>query len=102
MRKQEIVNTFKQLDQLFGKNMKSHTNAFTMYGPFDHNHDVLFQDRTKYLKTREELSEIRYQYNYETMVNQYDFGMCKTSGAGLDAMNKITISISLIVIYFMF
>ncbi|XP_053616912.1 transferrin-like [Plodia interpunctella] len=51
MRKQEIINVFTKLDQLFGKHYPFHNAMFSMYGPFNHQLDVLFHNNTKILAT---------------------------------------------------
>lgn len=88
MRRQELVNTFKQLDQLFGKNYKSQTSAFTMYGPFDHKNNILFQDKTKYMRTLPELLESRLPFNYEVMAQEYKFHKCDTASSASMTNNK--------------
>lgn len=88
MRKQELINTFKQLDQLFGKNYKSQTSAFTMYGPFDHKNNILFQDKTKYMRTLPELLESRLPFNYEVMAQEYKFHKCAIESSASMTNNK--------------
>ncbi|CAK1587817.1 unnamed protein product [Parnassius mnemosyne] len=49
MRRQEIINVFTKLDQLFGKHQPFHSAMFSMYGLFNHQMDVLFHNNTKSL-----------------------------------------------------
>ncbi|CAG9789710.1 unnamed protein product [Diatraea saccharalis] len=51
MRRQEIINVFTKLDQLFGKNPPFHTAMFSMYGSFNHQMGVLFHNNTWKLTT---------------------------------------------------
>lgn len=103
MRRQELINTFKHLDQLFGKSFKSATSPFTMYGPFDHEHNVIFQDRTNNLKTLGELAETRLLYNYEVVAREYRNNQCAISLGIRLAKSEIsmglTLSICLALVY---
>ncbi|XP_063836781.1 transferrin-like [Ostrinia nubilalis] len=60
MRHQEIVNVFTKLDQLFGKQYPFHNSIFSMYGPFNHQPDVLFHNSTKNLITDDSLKSQPY------------------------------------------
>ncbi|CAH0403905.1 unnamed protein product [Chilo suppressalis] len=61
MRKQEIINVFTKLDQLFGKHSPFHIAMFSMYGAFNHQMDVLFHNNTWKLTTDDILRS--YPYN---------------------------------------
>lgn len=48
MRRQEIINVFTNLDQLFGT---FHKPMFSMYGRYSHQLNILFHNNTKILAT---------------------------------------------------
>lgn len=50
VRLNEIYNSLRDIDALFGKSFKSETRPFTMYGTFDKRNNVLFHDGTDGLK----------------------------------------------------
>lgn len=50
LRRNEIYNTLRDMDRLFGKNYESHVLPFSMYGPFDRRNDVMFHDRTEAMR----------------------------------------------------
>lgn len=54
-RKNEIHNTLRDMDRLFGKDFKAHTLPFTMFGPFDKKKNVIFHDNTENLKNVRDL-----------------------------------------------
>ncbi|XP_055920328.1 transferrin [Eupeodes corollae] len=49
-RRNEIYNSFREMDRLFGKFYKSQTTPFTMFGPFDKRNNVMFRDKTDGLR----------------------------------------------------
>lgn len=51
MRRHEIINVFTTLDQIFGKHSLFHNPMFLMYGPYNHQYNVLFHNNTNYLAT---------------------------------------------------
>lgn len=63
---QETFDAFMQIDELFGKDYKTITRPFSMYGPFDGSHDVLFDDQT--VKLRDKL----YMQRVEKDIPSYD------------------------------
>lgn len=50
IRRNEIYNTMKEIDTLFGKTYKTESRIFSMYGLFDNQSNVIFQDNTESLK----------------------------------------------------
>lgn len=58
-RRNEIYNSLRDMDRLFGKNYESHTNPFTMFGPFDKKNNVMFRDQTEGLRGIAELEKDR-------------------------------------------
>ncbi|TMW39536.1 hypothetical protein DOY81_015386 [Sarcophaga bullata] len=45
-RQNEIFNSLRDIDQLFGKNFKGDVRPFTMYGVFDKQNNIIFNDQT--------------------------------------------------------
>lgn len=74
MKRQEIINVFTQLDQLFGKH-HVHRQMFSMYGPFNYKLDVLFHNITKSINTDEMFKMRPYSeipLNFERSLNSSD------------------------------
>ncbi|CAH0730408.1 unnamed protein product, partial [Brenthis ino] len=81
MRRDEIITVFTRLDKLFGKQMQNGQKnrrytimdaMFRMYGPFNHQIDVLFNNNTESLSTIEGLSVYPYStmpFNFELTFN---------------------------------
>lgn len=59
-RTNEIYNSLRDMDQLFGKQYKSHTIPFSMFGPFDRKNNVIFRDTTDGLRGRIELEKDKF------------------------------------------
>lgn len=59
-RTNEIYNSLRDMDQLFGKQYKSHTIPFSMFGPFDRKQNVIFRDTTDGLRGRIELEKDKF------------------------------------------
>lgn len=68
VRYNEMYNSLKEIDKLFGNNNIGDTRSFTMYGIFDKNNNVIFRDGTQSLKGIEELNK---DYNSRLMENIY-------------------------------
>jgi len=54
-RRNEIYNSLRDMDQLFGRKYKSETRPFTLFGIFDKRNNVLFHDATDGLLGLQEL-----------------------------------------------
>lgn len=69
LRKNEIVNTLKSMDNYFGKHIFRTGNIpFTMFGPFDQKNNILFKDSTDSLKTKFEIFHgSKFDRNLETI-----------------------------------
>lgn len=67
-RKNEIFNSLRDIDQLFGKKFKEDVRPFTMYGVFDKQNNIIFNDRTDELKGEQ---EIRNDLNPRSMEDIY-------------------------------
>lgn len=59
VRKNEIYNSLRYMDRLFGKYYESHVLPFAMFGPFDRKNDVMFHDRTEALRGIVEMQKDR-------------------------------------------
>ncbi|GLV38042.1 Transferrin 3 [Carabus blaptoides fortunei] len=70
---QETYDSFMQIDELFGKAYKTITRPFSMYGPFDGSHDVLFDDQTVKLRDKQ------YIQHMEKDIPSYDSVMSDVS-----------------------
>lgn len=70
-RKNEIYNSLRDMDKLFGKNYKSHTIPFTMFGPFDRKENVMFRDKTDGLRNLLEMQRDRSMRLMETTYSVY-------------------------------
>ncbi|CAK1554931.1 unnamed protein product [Leptosia nina] len=67
MRRHEIINVFTKLDQLFGKQQPFHNPMFSIYGPFNHQMNVLFHNNTKTVAIVFVLEGILHMHPYDTM-----------------------------------
>ncbi|XP_034654339.1 transferrin [Drosophila subobscura] len=54
-RRNEIYNSLRDMDQLFGRKYKSETRPFTLYGIFDKRNNIMFRDTTDGLLGLQEL-----------------------------------------------
>lgn len=81
VRRNEIYNSLRDMDRLFGKNYESHTIPFTMFGPFDKKNNVMFHDQTESLRGLIEMEKDRTPRLLETMFTHYANKRICTSGA---------------------
>ncbi|CAH2062414.1 unnamed protein product, partial [Iphiclides podalirius] len=82
MRRQEIINVFTKLDQLFGKHQPFHNAMFSMYGAFNHKMDVLFHNNTKGLATDAMLNMYPYDkipLSFERALSNVKNDACQTA-----------------------
>ncbi|XP_038221502.1 transferrin-like [Zerene cesonia] len=99
MRRHEIKNVFTKLDQLFGKHQPFHNPMFSIFGPFNHQLDVIFHNNTKSLASEELLEMHPYvtmPFNFERRILNNTLNNCQIT----DQMNsapKLTSSLFLIV-----
>lgn len=56
-RRNEIYNSLRDMDRLFGKNEKTGVPPFTLYGVFDKRNDILFRDKTDGLRGLQDLKK---------------------------------------------
>lgn len=79
---QESFDLFMQLDNLFGKYYKSLTRTFSLYGPFDGVHDVLFHDDTNRLTGKSYMKKLERDIpDYDTILN--DVKTCVVSSGSI-------------------
>lgn len=71
VRRNEIYNSLRDMDRLFGKNYESHTIPFTMFGPFDKKNNVMFHDQTDSLRGIVELEKDPTPRLMETMYSTF-------------------------------
>ncbi|XP_068625861.1 transferrin-like [Battus philenor] len=88
MRRQEIMNVFTKLDQLFGKHQPFHSAMFSMYGPFNHQMDILFHNNTKSLASDDMLKMYPYDkipLSFERSLADLKNDTCQTSDLSPDS-----------------
>lgn len=96
---QESYDIFMQADNLFGNYYKSLTRSFSMYGPFDGVHDVLFHDATDRLRGKIYMQKIERDIpDYDTVLN--DVKTCIISSSSVIVPSVIMTIFSMIHIYF--
>lgn len=71
MRKNEIYNSLRDMNALFGKQYKSHTIPFTMFGPFDRKSNIIFRDTTDGIKGLAELEKDKLPRLLERSLTRY-------------------------------
>lgn len=59
LRRNEIYNTLRDMDRLFGKYYETHVLSFSMFGIFDRQSDVMFHDRTEAIRGIVEMEKDR-------------------------------------------
>ncbi|EDW00755.1 transferrin [Drosophila grimshawi] len=74
-RHNEIYNSLRDMDRLFGKRYKSETRPFSLYGVFDRRNNILFHDNTTALYGTHELqrddAKRTMEHIYERYTAQY-------------------------------
>lgn len=70
-RRNEIYNSLREMDKLFGKQYQTHTIPFTMFGPFDRRNNVMFRDDTEGLRSLGELQRDRWARHAEPAIEMY-------------------------------
>ncbi|XP_031623309.1 transferrin [Contarinia nasturtii] len=71
LRKNEIYNTFREMDRLFGKYYENHVLPFGMFGPYDRQNNVIFHDRTETLRGIDEMQRVRTPRYLEQSIRNY-------------------------------
>ena len=70
-RRNEIYNSLRDIDQMFGKNYKTETRPFTMYGIFDKRNNIMFRDNTEGLRGLQDLKKDSSKRIMENIYEQY-------------------------------
>ncbi|KAK4882805.1 hypothetical protein RN001_006124 [Aquatica leii] len=88
----DTLDVFLQMDVLFGKNFKSLTTPFTLFGLFDGKPDVLFHDATGKLR------DVPKYKSTDTMGKEYDsilenYGECVTSSSAIPTLSIFNVFI---------
>lgn len=81
MRRNEIYNAIRDMDNLFGPHHKSHSLPYTLYGPFDRRNNVIFNDKTTQLHGIIELNKVRGPRLLEPSFNGYTDLSCEANNA---------------------
>lgn len=71
LRTNEIFNSLRDMDHLFGKMHESNIPPFLMYGPFDRQNDIMFHDRTDTMRKLSDLERDRVPRFLESSLSNY-------------------------------
>lgn len=71
LRRNEIYNSLRDMDHLFGKYYESHILPFSMFGPFDRKNNVMFHDQTEALRGIIEMQKDRTPRFLESTISNY-------------------------------
>lgn len=91
----ETYDIFMQTDSLFGNYYKSLTRSFSLYGPFDGVHDVLFHDSTDRLRGKVYMSSV------ERDIPSYDTVLADVSTCVVSKGILFTPSIFILIVCFL-
>lgn len=91
-RTNEIYNSLREMDQLFGKQYKSHTIPFSMFGPFDRRNNVIFRDTTDGLRGIIELEKDKFPRLIERPFTEYANARCEVNIGS--AQIRVTMSLN--------
>ncbi|GAB0096723.1 Transferrin [Sergentomyia squamirostris] len=80
MRRNEIYNSLRDMDRLFGKTFSTKTQTFTLFGPFDKKNNVLFRDATEGLRGSIDIMKDKADRSLESSFNKYSKMRCLSSG----------------------
>ncbi|XP_063543762.1 transferrin [Cydia strobilella] len=106
MRRQEIINVMTKLDQLFGKHNPNQASAvmFSLYGPYNHQNNILFHDNTKALSTSDVLRTHPFDkvpLNFERSLKDIDScHMSDLTGGAGSVVPKIVLIASMVSVFF--
>lgn len=96
VRRNEIYNSFRDMDKLFGKESKSHTSPFTMFGPFDRKNNVMFRDNTEGLRGLAELQKEKSFRLLEKTFTIYAEDLCVSKGMQSHPLSYLSFIVLLI------
>lgn len=71
LRKNEIYNSFRDMDRIFGKYYENHVLPFGMFGPYDRQNNIMFHDRTEALRGIVEMQRDRTPRYLEQGIHNY-------------------------------
>jgi hypothetical protein len=86
MRTNEIYNSLRDMDRLFGKQVKSQTIPFTMFGPFDRRTNVMFRDTTDGLRGMSELKRDKMFRDLEQTYVNFISRQCKPQSGSANGL----------------
>lgn len=93
MRKQEIINVLSKMDQMFGKHSVFQYPMFSIYGPYNHEMNVIFHNNTKVLAQ----SNLFKMHPYNKLVLNFEQQILNKTDFVCDFGAKMTPSLILIV-----
>lgn len=96
VRRNEIYNSFREMDKLFGKQYKSHTTPFTLFGPFDRKNNVMFRDKTEGLRGLAELQRDKSFRLLDKTFTIYAEDVCPSEGAKMHSLSYLSFTVLLI------
>ena len=80
MRRNEIYNSLRDMDRLFGKKPQFKTQTFTLYGPYDKKNNILFRDQSDGLLGVVDIVKDKLERNLEKAFVEFSHKKC-SSGA---------------------
>ncbi|XP_023302342.2 transferrin [Lucilia cuprina] len=78
-RQNEIFNSLREIDGLFGKKFKDDVRPFTMYGVFDRQNNIIFRDQTDELRGLQQMQSDINPRNMEDIYEDYVAGKYKNA-----------------------
>lgn len=94
MRKNEIYNTFRDMDRLFGKHYVSHIIPFSMFGQFDRRQNVLFHDQTEGLRGIVEIRRDRLPRSLEDTYTIYSQSVFHGAPSALNLASTVPLTMA--------
>lgn len=82
MRRNEIYNSLRDMDRLFGKKATTKTQTFTLYGPYDKKNNILFRDQSDGLLGVVDMVKDKYKRNLEMVFEEFAKKKHCSSGVG--------------------
>lgn len=90
MRRNEIYNSLRDMDRLFGKKTQFKTQTFTLYGPYDKKNNILFRDQSDGLLGVVDIVKDKYARNLESVYEEFAHKKCTSGGGGAAAEMSFT------------
>lgn len=82
MRRNEIYNSLRDMDRLFGKKPQFKTQTFTLYGPYDKKNNILFRDQSDGLLGVVDIIKDQFERNLEAVYEEFAEQKHCSSGVG--------------------